>query len=284
MHVGVVFPQVEIGSDRGAVRAYAEAVNELGFHHLLAYDHVVGADPAVHRGWSGPYNIAHPFHEPMVLFGYLAGFTDLGLVTGIVIAPQRQTVLLAKQAAEVDVVTAGRLRLGIGIGWNALEYQALGKDFSNRSKRVEEQVELLRRLWTDESVTFHGAYEQVEGVGLLPMPIQRPIPIWFGGTAPGALRRIGRLADGWFPLMPPGPDLEEAIAVVQGSAREAGRQSIPFEGRIRVLAGAGNVEKQLAEWDAIGASYVSFDTMRQGLSVDDHIATIRKVAEAVLGD
>jgi probable F420-dependent oxidoreductase len=284
VHVGVVFPQVEIGSDRGAVRAYAEAVNELGFHHLLAYDHVVGADPAVHHGWKGPYNIADPFHEPMVLFGYLAGFTDLELVTGVVIAPQRQTVLLAKQAAEVDVVTAGRLRLGIGIGWNALEYQALGKDFSNRSKRVEEQVELLRRLWSDESVTFRGTYEQVEGVGLLPMPIQRPIPIWFGGTAPGALRRIGRLADGWFPLTPPGPDLEEAIAVVQDSAREAGRPPVPFEGRIRVQAGERNVEKDLAEWDALGARYVSFDTMRQGLSVDDHVATLTEVAEAVLGD
>ncbi len=283
MHVGVVFPQVEIGSDRGAVRAYAEAVNELGFHHLLTYDHVVGADPTVHRGWKGPYDIADTFHEPMVLFGYLAGFTDLELVSGIVIAPQRQTVLLAKQAAEVDVLTAGRFRLGIGIGWNALEYQALGKDFANRSTRVEEQVELLRRLWTEESVTFEGTHEQVEGVGLRPMPIQRPIPIWFGGSAPKALRRIGRLADGWFPQARFGPDLEQAIATVQNSARAGGRPPVPFEGRIHVSAGAEGLAERLAAWDALGAGYISFDTMRQEFTVDDHIAALGAAAEVALG-
>jgi probable F420-dependent oxidoreductase len=283
MHVGVVFPQIELGSDRGAVRAYAEAVDGLGYHHLLAYDHVVGADPAVHQGWAGPYGIADPFHEPMVLFGYLAGFTDLELVSGIIIAPQRQTVLLAKQAAEVDVLSDGRLRLGIGIGWNALEYEALGKDFSNRAKRVEEQVELLRRLWTDESVTFEGAYERTTGVGILPMPVQRPIPIWFGGIAPGALRRIGRLADGWFPLVRFGPDLEQAIEVVQGSAKEAGRPPIPFEGRIQIPSDPDKLEKHLTGWSQVGASHVSLDTMRQGFTgVDEHIAALGAAAEVVL--
>ncbi len=284
MHVGVVFPQIELGSDRGAVRAYAEAVNGLGFHHLLAYDHVVGADPAVHRGWSGPYSIVDPFHEPMVLFGFLAGITELELVSGIIIAPQRQTVLLAKQAAEVDVLSGGRLRLGIGIGWNALEYEALGKEFSNRATRVEEQVELMRRLWTEESVTFEGTYEQTLGVGLLPMPVQRPIPIWFGGIAPSALRRIGRLADGWFPLVRFGPELEGALTIVQDSARAAGRPPLPFEGRIQLTADADKVEKHLAGWREIGASHVSMDTMRLGFgSVEQHIAALSRAAEVVFG-
>ena len=284
MHVGVVFPQIEIGSDRGAVRAYADAVNGLGYHHLLAYDHVVGADPSVHAGWNGPYSIADTFHEPMVLFGYLAACTDLELVSGILIAPQRQTVLVAKQAAEVDVLSGGRLRLGIGLGWNRLEYQALSKDFSNRAARIVEQVELLRRLFTEESVTFEGRYEQLHGVGILPMPVQRPIPIWFGGLAPAALRRIGRLADGWFPLVRFGPELEAAVTTVQEAARAAGRGPIPFEGRISVGAEPDKVDRHLAGWRDVGASHVSLDTMRQGFSgVDEHVAALTAAAPIALG-
>src|SRR5678816_1170403 len=151
MQIGVVFPQTEIGADVGAVRAYAERVEELGFAHLLAYDHVVGADPAVHVGWNGPYNIATTFHEPFVLFGFLAGITAMELVTGVIILPQRQTVLAAKQAAEVDLLTGGKFRLGVGIGWNRVEYEALGQDFSTRGKRLQEQITLLRRLWTEQT-------------------------------------------------------------------------------------------------------------------------------------
>src|SRR6478672_436074 len=143
MRIGVVFPQTELGADVGAVRAYGQRVEELGFRHVLAYDHVVGADPAVHRGWDGPYDVRTTFHEPMVLFGYLAALTSLELVTGIIILPQRQTALVAKQAAEVDLLTTGRFRLGVGLGWNRVEYEALGQDFTTRGKRVEEQVELM---------------------------------------------------------------------------------------------------------------------------------------------
>ena len=163
MQIGVVFPQTEIGADRGAIRAYAERVEELGFAHLLAYDHVLGADPEVHTPWHGPYNVDTTFHEPFVLFGYLAAITSLELVTGIIILPQRQTALVAKQAAEVDLLTDGRFRLGVGLGWNAVEYEALGTDFSDRGRRIGEQVELLRRLWTERSVTHDGAYEHVTG-------------------------------------------------------------------------------------------------------------------------
>ena len=220
----------------------------------------------------------------MVLFGYLAACTDLELVSGILIAPQRQTVLVAKQAAEVDVLSGGRLRLGVGLGWNRLEYEALSKDFSNRATRIVEQVELLRRLFTEESVTFEGRFEQLHGVGILPMPVQRPIPIWFGGLAPAALRRIGRLADGWFPLVPFGPALEAAVETVQRAAEAAGRDPIPFEGRISVNAGADKVERHLAGWRDIGASHVSLDTMRQGfVGVDQHISALTAAAPIALG-
>src|SRR5262245_17592762 len=146
MQIGVVFPQTEMGGDAGAVRAYVEGVEALGYAHLLAYDHVIGADPAVHEGWAGPYDITSTFWEPFVLFGFVAALTRLEVVNGIIILPQRQTVLVAKQAAEVDLLTEGRFRLGVGIGWNAVEYEALGKDFTNRGARSEEQIELLRRL------------------------------------------------------------------------------------------------------------------------------------------
>src|SRR3984957_16362466 len=204
MQIGVVFPQTEIGPDAGAVRAYGQRGEELGFRHVLAYDHVVGADPAVHQGWDGPYDVHTTFHEPMVMFGYLAALTDLELVTGILILPQRQTALVAKQAAEVDLLSGGRLRLGVAIGWNAVEYEVLGKEFADRSQRITEQVAILRALWTEQTVNFAGEYEHVEGVGIAPLPVQRPIPIWFGANAPSALARAGSVADGWFPQRRPG--------------------------------------------------------------------------------
>ena len=182
MRIGAVFPQTEIGSDPVVVRAWAAAAEELGYQHILAYDHVVGADPAGHPGWSGPYDVDSTFHEPFVLFGYLAAITSLELVTNVIILPQRQTALVAKQAAEVDLLTGGRTRIGVGLGWNPVEYQALGKPFTDRGRRLGEQVELLRRLWTERSVTFSGEYEQVTAAGLAPLPVQRPIPVWFGAS------------------------------------------------------------------------------------------------------
>ena len=198
MRIGVVFPQTELGGDAGAVRAYAQRTGELGFTHVLAYDHVVGADPVVHEGWDGPYDVHTTFHEPMVLYGYLAAVTSMELVTGIIILPQRQTALVAKQAAEVDLLTGGKFRLGVGIGWNRVEYEALGQDFSTRGQRLEEQITLLRRLWTEPAVTFRGTFDQITGAGLAPMPVQRPIPLWVGAHSPPAYRRAGRLAGGWF--------------------------------------------------------------------------------------
>jgi len=280
-----VFPQTELGGDVGAVRAYGEGVEALGFTHVLAYDHVIGADPEVHRGWAGPYDVRTTFHEPFVLFGYLAAATSVELVTGIIILPQRQTVLTAKQAAEVDLLTGGRFRLGVGLGWNTVEYEALGKDFSNRGERLDEQVTLMRRLWTEPSVTHNGAHETVTGAGLAPLPVQRPIPVWFGGVAERALRRVGRLADGWFPQVPPGERLEEARAIIRQAAVEAGRDpdALGIEGRVGWETGdVDRLVRQAGKWRDAGASHLGVNTMGAGLgSVDDHLAALAKAADAL---
>jgi probable F420-dependent oxidoreductase len=285
VNIGVVFPQTEIGGDAGAVRAYAQRVEELGYSHVLAYDHVLGADPAVYQGWNGPYDLHTTFHEPMVMFGYMAALTSLEMVTGIIILPQRQTALVAKQAAEVDLLTGGKFRLGVGLGWNAVEYEALGKSFGDRGRRMTEQVTLLRRLWTEESVTFEGRDETVTGAGLRPLPVQRPIPVWFGAQSERAYARAGRLADGWFPQVPPGPRLDEARTIVEQAAAEAGRDPAQIGMEGRVSWGDGGAEKlvdHVGRWRDAGASHVSVNTMGAGLrSVDGHLAALTTAAEAL---
>lgn len=287
MQIGVVFPQTEIGADPGVIRAYVAAVEELGYQHILAYDHVLGADPAVHAGWDGPYDIDTTFHEPFVLFGYLAAISSLELVTGVIILPQRQTALVAKQAAEVDLLTMGRLRLGVGLGWNAVEYEALGKDFGDRGRRIAEQVRLLRRLWTERSVTFKGRYESVTGAGLAPMPVQRPIPIWFGAYLPAALRRAGRLADGWFPQVVPGPKLDQAVEIVRAGAESVGRDpaAIGMEGRVSLARGMDVAADHVGRWRESGATHLSINTMGMAeagpVGIDRHISALVELADAI---
>jgi probable F420-dependent oxidoreductase len=285
MQIGVVFPQTELGGDPGAARAYAQGVEALGYGHVLCYDHVVGADAEVHKDWKGPYDLHTTFHEPFVLFGFLAACTALELVTGIIILPQRQTALVAKQAAEVDLLTGGHFRLGVGLGWNAVEYEALGKEFSNRGARIDEQVELLRALWSKQSVTFHGAHETVTGAGLAPLPVQRPIPVWFGAQSAPAYRRVGRLADGWFPQVPPGERLDEARALVEQSARDAGRDpsSLGMEGRVSWgPEGLDKLVGHVEKWRAAGASHVSINTMGAGLvGVDGHLEALGRAIGAI---
>jgi probable F420-dependent oxidoreductase len=285
MQVGVVFPQTELGGDVGAVRAYGEQVEALGYRHILAFDHVVGADPLVHTGWNGPYDVQTTFHEPMVLFGFLAGATrSLEFVTGVIILSQRQTVLVAKQAAEVDLLSSGRFRLGVGIGWNTVEYEALGEDFGNRGKRSEEQIELMRRLWTEESVTFDGKFHTVTGAGLAPLPVQRPIPVWIGANSTRGLERAGRMADGWFPMVVPGPDLDAARAVVDQAAVDAGRdpKDLGMEAWVKWQGSADDVVTKMDKWVKEGASHISINTMGAGLkTVDDHLAALAAVAEAL---
>jgi len=285
MRIGVVFPQTELGGDPGAVRAYGTRIEELGYRHILVYDHVVGADPAVHTGWGGPYDVHTTFHEPFVMFGFLAAVTSsVELVTGVIILPQRQTALVAKQAAEVDLLSGGRLRLGVGIGWNAVEYEALGEDFSNRGKRSSEQIEVLRRLWTDQTVTFDGEFHRVTGAGLAPLPVQRPIPVWIGSASAPGYRRAGRIADGWFPMVSPGPELDEARGIVDQAAIAAGRDpaAIGMEGRINWRGDVDATVREVKAWQDAGASHVSINTMGAGLGgVDDHLAALTRVVEAL---
>lgn len=288
MRLGVIFPQTEIGAEPEAVRDYAQAAESLGYEHLAVFDHVLGADASKRAGWKGPYRHTDMFHEPFVLFGYLAAVTEkIQLTTGILILPQRQTALVAKQAAEVDVLTGGRLRLGVGIGWNDVEYEALGENFHNRGRRSEEQIQLLRALWTEEVVDFHGRYHQVSHAGINPLPVQRPIPIWLGGGAPQVLRRIGRLGDGWFPQFQPDSKGRERIVEIKEHARAAGRNPdvIGIEGRISITAGNPDAwHATAAAWSEIGATHLSVNTMRAGLQgPDQHIEAIERFKEAVSG-
>ena len=229
LQVGVVFPQTEITADPKAVEAYAVAVEEMGFDYILAFDHVLGADTTNRPDWKplrgGPpaYTLHSMFHEPFVLFGYLAHVTKrVELVTGVIILAQRQAVLVAKQAAEVDVLSGGRMRLGIGTGWNHFEYDALDMNWRDRGKRSEEQVEVMRELWTKESVSYKGKWHTIPEMGLNPMPVQRPIPVWFGGRSDPLLDRVGRIGDGWFPNMGP-KQVAEGMKKVRAAAEKAGR-------------------------------------------------------------
>ena len=285
MKFGVIFPQTEIGADPSGVRDFAQAVESLGYDHIIPYDHVVGANPASRPGWNAPYTHKDMFHEPFVLFGYLAAATKkIGLASGVIILPQRQTVLVAKQAAAVDVLSGGRLRLGIGIGWNPVEYEALGADFKNRGARSEEQIEVLRALWTKELVTFKGRWHTITDAGINPLPVQRPIPIWLGGGAEPVLRRVGRLGDGWFPLAEPGDKVRSMIERIRSYAKEAGRDpsAIGIEGRVSVADGSQEKWLQaISQWQELGATHVSVNTMKAGFSTPSaHIDAIRRFREA----
>jgi len=294
MDVGVVFPQTEIGSDPIAVRDYAQTAESLGYSHILAFDHVLGANRASRPDFRGPYDHQSLFHEPFVLYGYLAGLTNtIGLTTGIIIVPQRQTALVAKQAAAVDVLSGGRLRLGIGIGWNDVEFEALGENYHNRGKRSEEQVEVMRALWTQETVTYAGTWHKITDAGINPLPVQQPIPILFGGMADAVMRRVARLGDGWLPQFEgfgpdgksPNEDGRRLIAKLHEYIREAGRDpaAVDIEGRVKL--GQRSPEDCAAEvsaWRDLGATHVTFNTMGAGLSSPDaHMDAIRGFKEAL---
>lgn len=285
MRIGLVFPQTDIGASADGVRRYARAADRLGYTHVAVYDHVVGADPRVHENWQGLYDVTTEFHEPMVLLGYLAALTSLELVTKVLVLPQRQTVLVAKQAAEVDLLTAGRLRLGVGVGWNAVEFEALGADFATRGRYVDEQIGLLRRLWCEESVTHDGEFDTVTGAGLAPRPLQRPIPIWLGANSPAAFRRVGRLGDGWFPLGRPGDEVDEARQRVVDAAIGTGRDpsAIGMEGQVQWhLNGGSRLQDDVGLWREAGATHVSISTMRCGFRcADEHTAALVEAAEAL---
>ncbi len=287
MRIGAVFPQTEIGSDPGVVREYVTAVEEMGFDHLVIYDHVIGASVKNRPDWRGPYTSETLFHEPFVLFGYVAALTKrLELVTGVIILPQRQTVLVAKQAAEVDVLSGGRMRLGVGVGWNEVEYEALNEDFHTRGRRLEEQVEVLRALWTQPVVTYSGKWHTITEAGLNPLPAQRPIPIWFGGIADAAMKRIARIGDGWMPQMPPNERARELVEQLRVDVRAAGRaeDAVGIEARLGLgqIRDEAGWESFARGWRDLGATYLDLNTMGAGYTnVGQHLDALRRAKVAI---
>jgi probable F420-dependent oxidoreductase len=284
-----VFPQTEIGSDPLMVRDYCQAAEELGYGHISIFDHVLGATPEGRPpDWRGAYTHVSNFHEPLVVFGYMAAVTQsIEFCTSILILPQRQTGLVAKQAAEVDVLSGGRLRLGIGLGWNHVEYEALDEDFHTRGRRVSEQIEVMRLLWTQEVVDYTGRWHRIDRAGIKPLPVQRPIPIWMGGMSEPVLKRTARLADGWFPqFRPSDPAARETMERLHGYIRDAGRQieDVGIEGRVAMTAGSTPEDwmRGFEEWRDIGATHLSVSTMGAGLeSPRDHIDAIGRLKRAV---
>jgi probable F420-dependent oxidoreductase len=286
VRLGAVFPQAEFDAvDAAELVGFVRRLEDAGYDHLLCFDHVVGADASTRPGWDGAYDHLDPFLEPLVLFSFLAGACGLELVTDILIAPQRQTVLLAKQAASLELLAPGRLRLGLGIGWNEVEYDALGISFAGRATRLEEQVGLLRRLWSEPSLYHSGELEVVAGAGIAPLPA-RPIPIWIGsGTDPRAAARVGRLADGWLPMpqVQPGFGFEDAWELVRRSAGAAGRDpdELGLEGSIHATADSlGRLPERAARWRDAGAGAVAVNPLRSGARwPDGHLDVLLRAAE-----
>jgi probable F420-dependent oxidoreductase len=283
--IGVVVPQHEIGTDPSLIVDWARTVDALGFAYLDIFDHVLGADVGDRPDWPGPYTHEHRFHEPFVLYGFLAAAVQLELATGVLVLPQRQTALVAKQAAELDILSGGRLRLGVGIGWNPVEYEALGYDFADRARRYEEQIVLLRRLWTEPVVDVAGDHHRIDRAGLAPRP-ERPIPIWIGGgTAPAVLDRIGRLGDGWIVHDPRGStDVRRAMQRVRGAAAAAGRDpdAIGLQGRVEVhgLLDRDRFRRALDGWSGCDPTHLSILASGQG-GARAHIDLLPEIAALV---
>jgi probable F420-dependent oxidoreductase len=287
MKIGAVYPQTEFGSDPAAIRDYAQTVEALGYTHVLAYDHVLGANPNRPGGWQGPYTFETPFQEPFVLFAYMAAVTTaLEFATGIIILPQRQTALVAKQAATLDVLSGGRLRLGIGLGWNEVEYIALNENFHNRGKRMDEQIEVLLKLWSEPLVDFSGRYHTIPDAGLNPLPVQQPIPLWFGGHAETVMRRVARWGAGWMPNYRSAADAQATLAVLDRYLAAEGRSRSDLGIEARLSYGGGKPEeweRTISAWRAEGATHLTINTMGGGLTKPaQHIQALRHFAETML--
>lgn len=283
---GAVYPQIEYSTDPGAVREYAQTVEGLNYTHILAYDHVLGANPDRPGGWQGPYTYANPFQEPLVLFSYLAGIcTRIHFTTGVIILPQRQTALFAKQAATLDVLSNGRTRLGIGLGWNTVEYTALNEEFHNRGRRIEEQIQVMNSLWTQELVTFEGRWHHIQDAGLNPLPVQRPIPLWFGGHAEPMLQRAARYGQGWMPNYRTPLEARPALDLLDRYLVEAGRSPKDFGLEARISYGLGNptvLLEQVRAWEAAGATHITLNTMGLGYQTpEQHLNALRHYAAIV---
>ncbi len=285
MQIGVVYPQTELRGDPAAVREIGLAVERLRFDHLLAYDHVLGAVHADReRPLPGPYSELDPFHDPFVMFAYLAGITErIGFASGVMVLPQRQTALVARQAADVDLLSGGRLRLGVGVGWNHVEYEALGYDFRGRGARQEEQIEVLRRLFTDPVVDFTGSFHRIDRASLNPKPT-RPIPIWLGGSSEVAFDRAARVADGFIFFGGGADHTVEAWDKMRSRLDGVGRSVADFGADWVALpnGGAETVAADVDAWRAAGGTHISLVTMGLGFdSTEAHIQYLESVAGAL---
>jgi len=287
MQIGAVFPHNEIGTDPGAIKAFAQGVEALGISHLLIYDHVLGADPDREGGFRGPYDKDVAFHEPFTTFAFIAAVTDqLEMITTVMILPQRQTVLAAKQAAEVALLSNNRFRLGVGVGWNEVEYIGLNETFTNRGRRQAEQVEVMRKLWSEDSLDYTGEYHRIDKASINPRPSQ-PIPVWFGGSAPALLDRVARLGDGWIPLMGANEKAQACIDTIKATREAAGLSFDNFGIQAQAQYAGGSPErwqKHAQAWQDMGCTHIAIATHNAGpTDVDGHLSRIREYQDALSG-
>ena len=285
MEIGAVFPHNEIGTDPQAIKDYAQGVEELGVTHLLIYDHVLGADRDRPGGFEGPYDKDVAFHEPFTTFAFIAAVTKkLDMITTVMILPQRQTVLVAKQAAELAILSNNRFKLGIGVGWNAVEYTGLNENFKNRGKRQEEQVELMRLLWESEVLEYKGDYHHIDKASINPRP-SKSVPIWFGGGVPKLIERCADLGDGWIPLMGPNEAARKTLAAIKEKRKSKGLDWDNFGVQAQAQYAGGDAErwnKHAEKWRNLGASHLAIATHNaEPTNVDGHLGRIKEYLNAV---
>lgn len=285
MRLNAQFPTRDIGSDPIKMRDWAQAAEDLGFAYIEVPDHVFGA--TARDGWTPLYNESDPFHETFTTLAFLAAVTKtIRLSSGVLILPQRQTGVVAKQTAQVDILSGGRLRLGIGVGWNHVEYEALGTEWKTRGARQAEQVKVLRKLWTEELVTFSGRFHELREVNIMPPPVQRPIPIWFGGSSDAVVKRAAELGDGWMPIIPPDEQAEAKLATLRAHLKAFGRDPATFgiEGWIRMNERDPQRWAAAADgWRKLGADMVMLYPMYRMESFDEQIETLRRFKEVAEG-
>ena len=285
--IGAFFPTRDMPADPSQIRDWSQAAEDLGYDYLEVSDHVLGADRTALPSFEGPYDVDDSFHETFCTLSFIAAVTErVGLASGVLILPQRQTALVAKQAAQVDVLCNGRLRLGVGVGWNPVEYEALGEEWSKRGRRQAEQVELMNRLWTERVVDFEGVFDKVKHAGVNPLPVQQPIPVWFGGAADPVLRRAAKLGQGWIPLGNPGNKTEAMLEALRGYLRKEDRDPSTFgiEAWIRFADGDPDSWRRTSDkWCALGATHLTFYTSGQGAGTLDKQVEAMRVFKDVIG-
>lgn len=286
IRVGAIFPQTEMRTNPQDIAKYATTIETMGFQHILVFDHVLGGSVEAYPHLKSRYNSASLFHEPLVLFGYLAAITShLELVSGVIILPQRQTALVAKQASEIDILSSGRLRMGVGIGWDEIQFHAMNEQFSNRASRLEEQITLLRQLWRDDVIDFEGTYHTVKHAGINPLPTHRSIPIWIGASAEPAVRRAARIADGFISTALMGDELNNILRWIRDELDRNNRTPKEFgiEGRISLASGTeDDWKREFTLWQEAGASHLAFNTKDGQLhSFDEHLQVLERALRAV---